>query len=94
MALAHIRRTLQLGALMLAVLGLCWLSVQFFRGSSAVAAVWPANAIILAFIMRWTQSWRTRGLVLAAACAVRAAANLAMGSSPVLSFGFPLANEV
>ena len=63
------------------LLALTWGSIALTRTDSAVAAVWPVNAVILAFLVRWSRDRRERAWVMAMAGGVLVAANL-IGGSP------------
>jgi signal transduction histidine kinase len=90
----NVRRIGKLCALLVAVFVFCWISVRYFRGETAIAAMWPANAVILAFVIGWSDDWKRRAGVVAAACGAMVLANLALGRDLVLSLGFPVANAV
>ncbi len=47
-----------------------WASMAFTAGTSVIAAVWPANAMILAFLIRWARTWSERVFVLASSAVV------------------------
>lgn len=57
-----------------------------------MTAVWPANAVALAFIVRLCRTRRETMAALAVTVAAMIAANLLVGRSPVSALLFPLAN--
>jgi len=87
-------RAAQLLGMVLVASALCALSVSLFRDGEAVAAVWPANALILAFLIRWPTRRSEQVLAVAVPLAGTFAAAVALGSAPVLMGGFVLANIV
>lgn len=87
-------RTLAFTGLGLTILLLCWASAQHFIGTPGLTAVWPANAVALAFIVRLCRTRRETMVALAATVAAMIAANLLVGRSPVSALLFPLANGV
>ncbi|MGZ8363445.1 MAG: ATP-binding protein [Caulobacteraceae bacterium] len=67
-------------------------SIYLYRGPLEVTAVWPANAVLLAFLMRGYSDWRERRTVLVFAFFSMVAANFACGLAPLQALTFPLAN--
>jgi signal transduction histidine kinase len=76
------------------LLAVTWGCIALSRSGDAVAAVWPVNAIILAFLVRWSRGARERAWVLAMAAAVMIAANLIGGSPPALALALSGLNIV
>jgi integral membrane sensor domain MASE1 len=74
----------------LATMALAWVSIEVSRGSGHVAAVWPANAIILAALV--ASRSRTWPAFLLAGLAGDAAANLLVGDTPAIAAGLGLCN--
>lgn len=74
------------------LLALTWGSIALTRTDSAVAAVWPVNAVILAFMVRWSRNRRERAWVMAMAGGVLVAANLIGGSPLALALALPALN--
>lgn len=74
------------------LLALTWGSIALTRTDSAVAAVWPVNAVILAFLVRWSRDRRERAWVMAMAGGVLVAANLIGGSPWILATTLPALN--
>ncbi len=87
-----IRRIGQLGALLVAVFALCWLSLTYSRGGTIIAAVWPANALVVAYILRSGQGLKGAVGIAVAAAGAMLLANIAIGRDAALSIGYPLAN--
>lgn len=85
-------RTLALAGLGLTILLLCWTSAQHFIGAPGLTAVWPANAVALAFIVRLCRTRRNAALALGVTVAAMMAANLLVGRSIASALLFPLAN--
>lgn len=85
-------QTASLAGLGAVVFILCWCASQYFEGSAGISAVWPANALVLAYILRTGANPRSAALALAVAFAAMAAAGFAVGRNLVLGIGFPLAN--
>lgn len=87
-------RTLALAGLALIILLLCWTSAQHFIGTPGLTAVWPANAVALAFIVRLCRTRRETLTALAVAVAGMMTANLMVGRPIAATLLFPLANGV
>ena len=85
-------RTLAYAGLGLTILALCWTSAQHFIGTPGLTAVWPANAVALAFIVRLCRSRRTTGIAMGVTAAAMIIANLLVGRSIAPALLFPLAN--
>jgi signal transduction histidine kinase len=69
-----------------------WTSVSLTREGSSVAAVWPADAMIMAFLVRWSRTTSERVMVLAMSGGVMIAANLIAGAPLAIGVLLPLAN--
>lgn len=85
-------RTLALAGLGLIILLLCWTSAQHFIGTPGLTAVWPANAVALAFIVRLCRTRRETLVALAVSVAAMIGANLLVGRPIAAALLFPLAN--
>ncbi len=83
-----------LAALWVVVFGLCAFSALFFSGAVGITPIWPANAVVLAFVLRSCRTPRQAAIALGVALTAMAALNLAIGRPPVLAFLFPVANMV
>lgn len=81
-------------ALGVVVFGLCHVSAMFFQGPAGVTVVWPANAIVLAFMLRVCATPADRRLTLAIAWVAMVAMNLSIGRPWEIALVFPLANVV
>lgn len=81
-----------LGALAAVVFALCWGASHYFEGAAGVSAVWPVNALVLAFLLRACPGPRDVPLALGTAFLAMAGANLVIGRTPDIAFAFPLAN--
>ncbi|MFN3352121.1 MAG: MASE1 domain-containing protein [Brevundimonas sp.] len=92
MSRAQFVRVGGVAALGLAIFLICWGAIHFFRGAAAVAAVWPANALVLAFILRACPTRVCERVAVGVACVAMVAANLAAGRPLGLSLAFPAAN--
>lgn len=88
------RRLIAFAALAVIVFGLCYGAAAFFTGSTAVAAIWPANALVLAFKLRACPTRTSARVALGVAFAAMVAANLAVGRPLASSLGFSAANVV
>ena len=71
-------------------MALAWVSIEVSRGSGHAAAVWPANAIILAALV--TSRPRDWPPFLLAGLAGGAAANLLVGDTLPIAAGLGLCN--
>ncbi len=69
-----------------------WASIAFSSGSSPFAAVWPANALTLAVLVRWAHTPRQRAYTLIYFVLVIAAANLVAGVDAPLALGMTVCN--
>lgn len=87
-------RTLGLAALGLVTFTLCWLSAQHFVGTPGLTAVWPANGVALAFIVRLCRGRRQALEALGVTVAGMVAANLLVGRALPVTILFPLANAL
>lgn len=83
-----------LAGLGVVVFGLCYIAATYFVGAAGIAAVWPANALVLAFMLRTSPDRAGARMVLAVAFVAMAAANLTLGRPLLIAFGFPIANIV
>lgn len=83
-----------LAGLALVVLTLCWGASHYFEGVAGISAVWPANAIVLVFLLRLCPGDREVRRALAVAYGAMVAANLVIGRPVDIAFVFPLANVV
>jgi signal transduction histidine kinase len=88
------RRALALSGLFVGILALSWISLELFRVSEVIAAVWIANAVVLAFVLRWSDRAKDRLLALGVATAAMAVASLATGRGPGITAVFALSNAV
>lgn len=86
------RRVMELATVAATVFVLCWFSLAFSRDGSVLAAIWPTNAVVVAYILRRAASTRAATTAAVVAGAAMLAANLAVGRGLILSVGFPLAN--
>jgi signal transduction histidine kinase len=87
-------RAAQFAAGMLVVFGLSWASVAFTRQTGTVAAVWPADAVALALILRWARGLPEKGLLLVGTVLAEAGADLIYGSSVPFSLALASCNGV
>lgn len=76
-----------------AVAGLSLVSL-LSRGDAIVAAIWPANAVVLALSLRTLSTGRERSLALAIAGTAFVVTSLIGGRDLVLALGFSVANLV
>ena len=83
-----------LAALWLVTFGLCAFSARFFAGAVGITPIWPANAVVLAFVLRACRTRREAGIALLVAFSAMTALNLALGRSAALAMAFPVANIV
>ena len=89
-----IRRSVEIGTLIVVTFAVAWASVHVSVGSSIIAAIWPADALIAAYILRRKLSLAGGLAVALAAGAAMVPANLSEGRDLFLSIGFPLANVI
>lgn len=89
-----LNRLFPVAALCVAVFGLCWASITLFGGREVAAAVWPANALTLAFVLRWAKTRREGALALGSAIVAMVGANAICGQPAALALGFPAADAV
>ncbi|RZJ04154.1 MAG: hypothetical protein EON89_09025 [Brevundimonas sp.] len=87
-------RLAMLAGLALVVFTLCWGVSHYFEGAAGVSAVWPVNAIVLAFKLRLSPTRRDARLALVTAYLAMVAANLVIGRPLDIAVIFPLANVV
>lgn len=85
---------LQLLGLFAAVFAACLVSMLLFRGSSPVSVVWPANALVLAVMLRAFTSLMDRAQALLISVAAMILASLIVGRGILVSYGFAFANIV
>ncbi len=71
---------------------IAWASIAFSSGAGPLAAVWPANALTLAVLVRWARTPRRYGSTLAYFSLVIVAANLVAGKGAPLSLALTLCN--
>lgn len=90
----RLRSWLLFGALFAITAGFCALSLGFFRAQSIEAAIWPANAVVLAFLLLGFERTRERAAGIGVAFAAILGTNLAFGLPPEMSVGFAFANAV
>lgn len=83
-----------LAALWLVVFGLCAFSALFFSGGVGITPIWPANAVVLAFVLRACRGPREAGIAIAVAFTAMTALNLAIGRPLIFALAFPVANVV
>lgn len=83
-----------LAALWLVVFALCAFSALFFSGAVGITPIWPANAVVLAFVLRTCRAPREAAVAILVAFTAMTALNLAIGRSPVFAAAFPIANVV
>ena len=80
-------------AIMVASMGaLVAVSLWFFSNSQVVVSFWPANALMLAFLLRAFHGRRERTIATVAGFLAFAAVSLLLRSSPVTALGFSFAN--
>lgn len=91
---AQLGRLVGVSALGVLTFLICWGAIHFFRGTAAVAAVWPANALVLAFILRACPTRVCERMAVGVASVAMVGANLAAGRSLGLSLAFPAANVI
>lgn len=84
----------QFAAAVLTIFALSWASVAFTRQTGTVAAVWPADALALALILRWARNVPEKALLILGAVLAEAASDLAYGSSPLFSLALASCNGV
>ena len=80
-------------ALLATVFALVWAATAF-EEVLAAGAIWPANALVLAFVLRACPGALTTRLTVAAAAATMAVAYLAAGTRPWLALALPLAHAL
>lgn len=80
-------------ALLATVFALVWAATAFDEVLAA-GAIWPANALVLAFVLRACRGALTTRLMIAAAVATMAVAYLAAGTRPWLALTLPLAHAL
>ena len=90
---SHLRIAGQ-AALGLVVFATCYAAARYFEGDAGIAAVWPANALVLAFQLRACPTRLCSRMALVTAFAAMVAANLAVGRPLAASVIFPFANVV
>ncbi len=86
------RPAIRLAGLFIVALATSWLSVTFFRGHGNVAAIWPTDAVILAFLLRGCRTRRDQAAGLAVGVAAMVVCNALGGQPPLLAATLPLAN--
>ena len=88
-----LRTWLLLGLLAALAAGLSAVSLGLFSFGIG-ASIWPANAIVLAFLIRGFSGFRGKSMALGVATLAFAATNLAFGHSPIVSAAFAMANAL
>ena len=83
-----------LAALWLVTFGLCAFSSLFFAGGVGITPIWPANAVVLAFVLRACRGPREAGIAIAVAFTAMTALNLVIGRPLAFALAFPFANVV
>lgn len=83
-----------LAALWLITFGLCAFSALFFSGGVGITPIWPANAVVLAFVLRACRGPREAGIAIAVAFTAMTALNLMIGRPLIFALAFPVANVV
>lgn len=76
------------------VFGLCFIAARYFQGAAGIAAIWPANALVLAFKLRACPTRACSRAALGVAFLAMIAANLAVDRPLAVSLAFPVANIV
>ena len=77
---------------LLAIFLLAWASVAFTRETNTVAAIWPADAVALALLLRWARTFREKTLLILGVVLLEACADLLYGSSLPFSFALSACN--
>ncbi|MBX7248030.1 MAG: MASE1 domain-containing protein [Caulobacteraceae bacterium] len=88
----RLKTWLLFGGLFALVAALCAVSLGFFRSHSIEAAVWPANAIVLAILLLALRTSRERAMGIGVTLLAMLGANLAFGVPAPLAVGFSVAN--
>ncbi|HEY3812271.1 MAG TPA: ATP-binding protein [Caulobacteraceae bacterium] len=88
------RFLIRLATMVAALAALVAVSLWFFSDSQAVVSFWPANALMLAFLLRGFHGARERAIAVAAGFAAMVGVGLALRASPVTALGFSVANVV
>jgi signal transduction histidine kinase len=89
------RRFVGLLTLLSALLALLsYISLTWFYDSAVAVSFWPANALILAFLLRGFRNFRERAAALGLSFLVLTAVDLLLGAKPVIAVGFTAANCV
>ena len=86
------RFLIRLAAMVVSMAALVAVSLWFFSDSQVVVSFWPANALMLAFLLRGFHGRRERAIATAAGFLAFAGVSLVLRSSPVTALGFSLAN--
>lgn len=73
---------------------LSYASSLFFAGTPGITAFWPANALVLAYVLRVCRTPRESLLALAVTLVGMVTANLVMGRPVEVAVAFPIANVV
>lgn len=76
----------------LVLFAISYVSIRFTRQTGSIATLWPANALLLAVILRSANDFAARGLHLISALFVFYASNSVAGVDHVLSFALATAN--
>lgn len=90
----RVRQGVEIATLTATTFAVCWVCAHVSVGSSLVAAIWPADALVAAYVLRRKLSvWGGLAVTLLAAAAM-VPANLSVGRDLFLAVGFPLANVI
>lgn len=89
-----VRRTTGCLAMGVVVFLVCYGAATWFGHSAAVATVWPANALALAYTLRYGRSRWSMAACLASAGFAMALANALVGRPLITTLGFPVANVI
>lgn len=87
-----LRPWLVIVALVATTAALCATSIGLLQGPSREAVIWPANAVVLAFLLGGLPGLRQQAVGLAAAVTTMMAVNFALGIPTPLALGFPIVN--
>jgi signal transduction histidine kinase len=88
------RRALGHLAMGLVVFVVCYGAPTWFGHTAAVSTVWPANALVLAYILRYARSKPSMAASLLVAGAAMALANIVTDRPLITTIGFPVANVI
>ncbi|HWE44853.1 MAG TPA: ATP-binding protein [Caulobacteraceae bacterium] len=85
---------IRLAAMFAATAALVAISLVFFAKSAVIVSFWPANALMLAFLLRAFHTRQERALATAAGFVALAGTSLMLRGSPLAAIGFSVANTV